>query len=164
MDNNYDWSKFTVKQPTNASVKEIEKLLSTQAGFETWFLREAIFMSSSGIKRKEQEVIQPTDTYRWMWYGYPDSVFETGEILSAEADEFIRFRFGTAGIVSIKILSENNLTIIELIQTQIPTNEEAKVSWHLGCKTGWTFYLLNLKSILEGGLDLRNRNNELRLD
>lgn len=29
---------------------------------------------------------------------------------------------------------------------------------HIGYKTGWTFYLANLKSILEGGIDLRNRN------
>jgi hypothetical protein len=28
--------------------------------------------------------------------------------------------------------------------------------------TGWTFYLANLKSVLEGGLDLRNKNARLQ--
>jgi len=48
-----------------------------------------------------------------------------------------------------------------LWQENIPTDEKAKVSWHLGCATGWTFYLTNLKSILEGGLDLRNKDELL---
>jgi hypothetical protein len=30
------------------------------------------------------------------------------------------------------------------------------------CGLGWTFYLANLKSILEGGLDLRNKNPEIQ--
>lgn len=39
---------------------------------------------------------------------------------------------------------------------------EANVSWghELGLE-GWTFYLTNLKSILEGGFNLRNKNNKL---
>jgi hypothetical protein len=28
----------------------------------------------------------------------------------------------------------------------------------MGCLGGWTFYLANLKSYLEGGVDLRNKN------
>ncbi|MBK7360407.1 MAG: hypothetical protein IPI96_14410 [Saprospiraceae bacterium] len=75
MDNNYDWSKFTVKQPTNASVKEIEKL-PINAGW-IWKLgfSEAIFMSSSGIKNARRGH-SAHRIYRWMWSGYPDSVLK----------------------------------------------------------------------------------------
>lgn len=31
----------------------------------------------------------------------------------------------------------------------------------LGCSNGWTFYLTNLKSVYEGGLDLRNKDEKL---
>ena len=37
-------------------------------------------------------------------------------------------------------------------------NEKGKVQYHMGCLGGWTFYLANLKSYLEGGVDLRNKN------
>lgn len=32
----------------------------------------------------------------------------------------------------------------------------------LSCKTGWTSYLANLKSVLEGGIDPRNKNEQLK--
>ena len=50
---------------------------------------------------------------------------------------------------------------MELTQEKIPLDEESKVNYHLGCMEGWTFYLANLKSILEGGIDLRNKNVNL---
>ena len=30
-------------------------------------------------------------------------------------------------------------------------DDASRANYHLGCLTGWTFYLANLKSILEGG-------------
>ncbi len=48
--------------------------------------------------------------------------------------------------------------IVELSQEQIPTDERHKALYHVGCLEGWTFYLANLKSYLDGGLDLRNKN------
>lgn len=44
------------------------------------------------------------------------------------------------------------------------------MEWHedparnllVGCGEGWVFYLANLKSILEGGIDLRNKNDAIR--
>ena len=62
--------------------------------------------------------------------------------------------------VAIKKEGDNN--IVELVQDSIPTDEQGMHYWHLGCKTGWTFYLANLKSMLEGGLDLRNRDESLK--
>jgi hypothetical protein len=52
--------------------------------------------------------------------------------------------------------------IVELLQENIPTDEQGMHSWHLGCKTGSTFYLANLKSVLEGGIDLRNKSEKLQ--
>ena len=72
--------------------------------------------------------------------------------------DFIQFSFGKAGNCSITIKQEEGETIVELIQDHIPTDEQGMHYWHLGCKTGWTFYLANLKSLCEGGIDLRNRN------
>jgi hypothetical protein len=57
---------------------------------------------------------------------------------------------------------ERGHMIVELVQTEIPTDDRGKHYWHLGCKTGWTFYLANLKSLFEGGVDLRNRDEGLK--
>ena len=52
--------------------------------------------------------------------------------------------------------------VLELLQDSIPDTAEGKHYWHLGCKTGWTFYLTNLKSLLEGGIDLRNKDEQIK--
>jgi hypothetical protein len=47
---------------------------------------------------------------------------------------------------------------VNLHQYNIPDDDESKALYFVGCGEGWTFYLANLKSILEGGIDLRNKN------
>jgi hypothetical protein len=37
-------------------------------------------------------------------------------------------------------------------------NESGQRYFFIECGKGWTFYMTNLKSILEGGIDLRNKN------
>ena len=36
----------------------------------------------------------------------------------------------------------------------------ANVSWHLGCNLGWSFFMTNLKGLLEHGVDLRETDPE----
>ncbi len=52
--------------------------------------------------------------------------------------------------------------IVELVQDEIPVDEQGQVYYHIGCTKGWLFILLILKSILEGGVDLRNNNVGLK--
>lgn len=87
---------------------------------------------------------------------------EAGEILEANGKDRFRFSFGKAGICTVTIKEENGQHIVELVQDNIPDDEQGKHYWHLGCKTGWTFYLANLKSLLEGGIDLRNKDESLK--
>ena len=101
------------------------------------------------------------DTYEWMWHGYGDDAMEKGKIMQANGKDFLQFSFGKAGYVSVTIKEETGESMIELVQDEIPTDEEGQVYYHLGCTKGWLFYLTNLKSILEGGPDLRNKKMEL---
>ena len=164
MENTINWSFFTLTTPLKASGKDIIKSWSSQEELEKWFLRSAVFHDSNGVQRKRNEPIQIGDTYKWMWFGHPDSVTETGVILKPEKNEFIRFVFGKAGIVSISLETKNDYTIITLKQENIPLDEQSKINYHVGCKTGWTYYFLNLKSILYGGLDLRNKDITLNME
>jgi len=108
------------------------------------------------------EHVKAGDVYRWMWHGWPDTMVETGKFLKANDKDELQFVFGKAGIITVRIYQVGHENIVELMQENIPTDEEAKVNWHIGCSTGWVFYLANLKSIMEGGIDLRNKNVNLQ--
>jgi len=106
--------------------------------------------------------LQLNDRYEWLWHGYNDDSVERGTILEINDYDFLKFSFGKAGNVSVSIKKEYDETLVELVKKDIPVDEHGKVNFHLGCTKGWQFYLTNLKSILEGGIDLRNKNPELK--
>ena len=109
--------------------------------------------------------IQPGDTYKWHWHGYPDSVVEHGEILEANGRDKMSFRFGKAGIVTVDIKDiGNGESEMTITQTNIPTDDEGRAQYHVGCSTGWTFYRCNMKSILHGGVDIRNIGNDIDMN
>jgi hypothetical protein len=89
-------------------------------------------------------------------------VGETTQILEADGSNRLIFTFHAPMIVSIAILLEQDTKIVELKQEHIPADENSRTSYFVGCGEGWTFYLANLKSVLEGGLDLRNRDPRLQ--
>lgn len=79
--------------------------------------------------------------------------------------------FSGGCIVTVSIKQEEGETICELIQ-QMPMpaqlshsgweDEKEQQHFYIECGKGWTFYMTNLKSILEGGLDLRNKSINLK--
>ena len=158
----YDWSKFTLKTDIRTSPIAAYNAWVTQANLESWFLRKAVFTTPDGKIRAENTQVAAGDTYLWRWYGYDDRTQERGKILDLNGKDMIKFTFAGECEVIVTCKSLDGRTIIELIQEKIPTDEESKVRLHLGCNIGWTFYLSNLKSIMEGGLDLRNRNGSIK--
>ena len=153
----YDWSKFVLRIPVNAPLDAIYHALATQQGIESWFLRSAQYFSAAKTSCGESEFIQKGDQYTWMWHGYDDETVEHNDILEANGEDMISFVFAGHCVVTITIGMLDTETIVQLVQENIPTGEESKADIHIGCMEGWTFYLTNLKSILEGGIDLRNR-------
>ncbi len=159
---NFNWSSFTTRIPVNAPIEKIYLCWATKAGMEFWFLRLSEYKKPTGELRKADEPVQNGDTYKWFWYGWRDDTVEYGNIIECNGKDFLKFSFGKAGVCSVNIKKEVAETIVELVQENIPDDEQGKEYFHLGCKTGWTFYLANLKSLLEGGIDLRNRNENLK--
>jgi hypothetical protein len=53
------------------------------------------------------------------------------------------------------------VSIVELTQENIPIENDPAKNLFVHCQTGWTFYMANLKSVIEGGIDLRNKRLEL---
>ncbi|MES2274643.1 MAG: SRPBCC domain-containing protein [Bacteroidota bacterium] len=151
------WTKFKVTADYNAPVRTIYEAWTTQAGLESWFLRDAFFYTVAGRQRARDEFVQTEDSYLWHWHGYPDDVFEKGAVLETNGSDFLKFTFSDGTIVSVNIESKYGLTIAELVQENIPIEANPSENLFVGCQTGWLFYMANLKSILEGGVDLRSK-------
>ncbi len=156
-----DWSKFTITANFTASVQDIYKCWSTSEGIEKWFLREAIYQSPDGVKRSKTEPVQVGDHYKWFWHGFPDDVFESRTILQSNGKDFFQFQFSGVCTVSIRISRKEDVTLLELTQENIQWEDDPHKNLFIQCQTGWVFYLANLKSIIEGGIDLRNKRVDL---
>jgi hypothetical protein len=108
------------------------------------------------------ELVQPGAAYTMMWYGWDDNTKQHGEIITANGVDLFEFTFQQKEAedmyCTIQLSEECGETICALTQSKIPTTEIGKTHYHIECMKGWVFYLSNLKSILEGGLDMRNQN------
>lgn len=158
----YDWSRFVVRIAINAPADKLYHAWATREGMEYWFLRLSEYKKPDGNIRGNKEYVEKGDTYKWLWHGWPDDTVEHGTILDSNGKDFFKFSFGNAGNCTVVIKKEEGESMVELVQDNIPTDEQGKHNWHLGCKTGWTFYLANMKGLYEGGVDLRNKNEKLQ--
>ncbi len=79
---------------------------------------------------------------------------EKGQILEANGKDLISFTFGSGGIVTVRLKEVKGNTEVELIQSDIPTDEKSKMEIYVGCITGWTFWLTNLKAYVEHNITL----------
>lgn len=156
----YDWKQFTLRININAPAKKLYDAWATRRNLESWFVRRSEFTREGRILNSEEK-IQAGDGYRWMWHGYPDTTVESGVVIAANGKDFLEFTFIGMN-VSVKMLVEGDETLVELTQYNIGEDDKSKSSFHVGCMQGWTFYLANLKSLLEGGIDLRNKNEKLK--
>jgi uncharacterized protein YndB with AHSA1/START domain len=156
-----NWSEFKLRINTTASVEKAFAAVATPGGLESWFLREAN-VQSGGKPRQKGDKIQKGDEYHFQWHGHPDTLRHSGRFLSTDGKSVISFTFSQDLPVTISIYRECEETIVELAETFDPTVEEVARNHYLGNMKGWIFYLINLKSILEGGLDMRNRKVELK--
>ena len=155
------FDKFTITADINTEdVRSVYHLWTTPQGLESWFLREAKFYTIGKRLRAKDEVIGKEDTYEWLWYGYEES--GRGAILEINEIDLIKFTFSGKSIVTVNLKSANGVTLVELTQENIPQESDLDKNLYVQCQIGWTFYLANLKSIVEGGIDLRNKRVDLK--
>lgn len=158
---NLNWSEFRLRVNINAPTARVYAAWATTNGLLSWFLKKAIFQTANGITRNGDDPVAEGDEYEWYWHGHDESVVEKGKILSANGSDKLAFSFSLGCPVSISIYTQNDETIVELVESNLPTDEDTIRKHYVGDMKGWTFYLANLKSVLEGGLDLRNKKEEI---
>jgi hypothetical protein len=157
----HEWNKFKLRVNINANPADVYRSWTTSDALESWFLRNAIFTDAKGKVRDRHETVQPGDSYEWYWHGYPDTILEKGRVLQSNGKNQFSFTFSMGCPVTISIYTEANETILELVESDLPTDTSTMLKHFVGDSRGWIFYMVNLKSVLEGGLDLRNKKIEI---
>ena len=157
---NFDWSQFSRKIAVKAEMQKIYDAWTIPAEIEKWFLSKTTYYDVNGKKLEKKASVKEGTSYEWSWYLY-DAV-EKGKIKKANGKDHLQFTFAGDCLVDVHLTKQDEFTIVELSRKNIPTDEDSKKNVRLGCDSGWAFYLVNLKSVYEGGLDLRNKEDKLK--
>jgi uncharacterized protein YndB with AHSA1/START domain len=161
-----DWTSFTKSITVKTTPEKLYEAFATRSGMESWFLRSCIYKKADGTPLLPAQFAEAGDKYTWLWFGYGDDTVENGDVLQANGTNVFGFTFNTNGKNDMKVKvdfeEEKGDMRVNLHQYNIPEGDESKAWYFVGCGEGWTFYLANLKSILEGGIDLRNKNEEIK--
>lgn len=156
---NFDWTTFTRKIAIKAEISDIYSAWTKASEIEKWFLSKAIFNDINQRLINREDQVKKGYTYEWNWFLYATA--EHGKITDTNEKDFLQFTFAGDCLVDIKLSTQNDSVIVELTQKNIPLDDNSKQGIRLGCDSGWSFFLVNLKSVYEGGLDLRNKDNNL---
>ena len=157
-----DFSQFKLRVNIKTSVEDVYKAWATPAGLNSWFIGKMVFTDEKGVVRPDDAPVQVGDEYACSFAKNPDTVLIRGKVLKANGKNLFSISFSKNCPVTISIYSEHGETIVELLESNVPNEEEVMVRQYVGDSKGWIFYLINLKSVLEGGLDLRNRSVEIK--
>lgn len=153
-----DFSEFKLRVNIRTSIENAYRAWASAAGIESWFLGKMVFTKPNGTVRTGEELAQEGDEYAIYYRNKPEAVMVKGKVLKANGKDLFTFTFSKGCPLTISIYTEQDETMVQLLESNLPTDEETIRKHFIGDTKGWIFYLTNLKSILEGGLDLRNRN------
>lgn len=156
-----DFSQFKLRVSVKTSVENAYRAWASPAGLQSWFVGIMQFTTPDGHTRTGEDMVQAGDEYTCYNRNSPTSLLVKGKILKANGRDLFCFTFSKECPVTITIFTEHGETIVELIESNLPTDEETMRRHYFGDSKGWIFFLTNLKSVLEGGLDLRNKNSDI---
>jgi uncharacterized protein YndB with AHSA1/START domain len=157
---NFNWQSFTKRIAIKAPMDALYNAWTVPQEIEKWFLQKAGFENTDGKPVAKEKNVSKNDSYQWSWYGY--DIVERGSVLEANGTDLFGFTFAGQCPVRVSLIQEGDYTTVTLTQSDIPTDDKSKRGIRLGCDSGWSFFLVNLKSVYEGGLDLRNKDENLK--
>lgn len=156
---NFDWSSYTKIIAVKATLSDIYSAWTKASELERWFLKKVVFYDSEKRILNHTSNVSKGLYYEWHWYIYEEPML--GKVIDTNGTDFIRFTFEGECLVDINLNQMDEYVVIKLRHYNIPEDNHSKQYVRLGCTNGWTFYLTNLKSVYEGGIDLRNKEDKL---
>ncbi len=140
----FDWTRFYLKIAINASPEKVFRAWTYAPEISKWFTVKTEFEA-----KKNGRIY-------FEWLG-GDKMND--KVIAITKNRRLVIPFGTKGEkVEITVTKDGKGSICTLTQYDMKTTTKDKINMHMGCKQGWTFFLANLKSYLEHGIDLRSHN------
>ncbi|HKZ22281.1 MAG TPA: SRPBCC domain-containing protein [candidate division Zixibacteria bacterium] len=136
-----------------AKPEKVFRALTDAKELTKWFLKDARVQLKKGGKMKF--VWSPKDKHE-------------NKILDLVPNKRLRMTWPTMGwggtpktdtYVTFSLTPKGKYTLLQIEHTGFGPGEEW-VMYYAGTYSGWTYYLLNLKSWLEHGIDLRDKVSE----
>lgn len=145
---------FTLKIWVRADAASLQRAWTNPSEIVRWFVKKCAYFGSDG---SETEEAVAGGTYRWEWI---EGTTEQSNVIAVDTGD-IRFGwFKDKGEVKVSFTAAGDETLVELTQTMHEGTEAERLDAQVDCRLGWTFFLVNLKSVCEGGLDLRETDPE----
>jgi uncharacterized protein YndB with AHSA1/START domain len=140
----YDWTQFTLRIFIRKPPSRVFKAWTDAKLITAWFTEKTVF--------------EPKKNGRIYFEWLAGDKFET-RVDSIVKNRSVTFPFGGKGEkVTVKFKKDGKGCVCELRQYAMGTSPKDRWVMHRGCIQGWTFFLANLKSYLEHGIDLRDHD------
>lgn len=148
-----DWARFSRAIYITTTPATAYSMWATAAGLTRWWLARARYLPATGEARDKKAPAQPGDTFEWGWY---EGAELTGTVLEANGKDRFSFTFGGKVTVLVTLTVVGDRVRVELEQAGMAATPAGQ-KFFISCTTAWGAYLTNMKSVLEGGLDLREK-------
>jgi uncharacterized protein YndB with AHSA1/START domain len=149
----HDWTAFDVYLFIAANPADVLGYWQTTEGLRQFFIAEMTALDDQGGAIHDTN-LSAGNYYRWRWiHDYEGE----GQILESNAQS-VEFTFGKSYRVRVSVAKAGSGTLLHLQQTGMSDDASEQVQGSLNCRSCWIYFLVNLKSILENGMDLRDHN------
>jgi uncharacterized protein YndB with AHSA1/START domain len=149
-----DWTRFHLYVAIDASPEEIFCSWSTSQGMESFFVEMMAIRNPAGRLLDPDEAVSSGCHYVWRW---DSGALVRGEFLDVQPGCELSFSFGESK-VRIRVQAQKAGTLLELCQYDMEDTEQNRMHLHTNCRSAWVYFLTVLKTLLEHGIDGRDRS------
>ena len=151
-----DWGQFDVHVFIAAKPVDVIDRWLTIDGMESFFVKMMRITTPDGVERAVDESARPNDHFIWRWH---NGRTVSGLFLQPSRDNEARFTFGESE-VSVRTARFKDGTLLRLRQENIPDTETDRMHVHVNCRASWVYFLTVLKTLMETGVDCRDKTRE----
>ncbi len=151
---NFNWDKFSHSIYLDADPEKVFEYLATPSGITGWFMGEAKYYYKDLHIRLGNETVKKGDSFLWKWLNKDLEL--KGIVTESNDNSIFQFTFSPLYLVTTKVTKEGNKTKLTLTQEYQKSAEKDEFNY-LNCCVCWVFFLTNLKSVIENGIDLREK-------
>lgn len=151
---NFNMYRFTHAIYLNAPAEKVYEYAATPSGIIKWFIGKAKYYYKDVNIRLGNEFAMKGDSFLWTWLNKDLEL--KGIVTEAEENKVFQFTFSPLYLVTLKFFPENGKTKLTLTQEYQESAVKNDFNY-INCCVCWVFFLTNLKSVMEYGIDLREK-------